>query len=281
MPRRRSRRFWWSTTSRSACIDNSPRANRARRPRAEYRRWLEFERAWLKIYDGVWTVSEEDRRVAVRESGRSAERRSTFRTASISTASGRRTAGRREEIFYVGSFRHLPNTIGFEKLEREVMPRVWKQFPEARLRVVAGPRYEQFWKKRPLDARIELHGFVEDLRPLYGERGGGRGSAGGVGRHEHQGAGGDGVREAGGHDAGRVRGARSARWSRRGDSRAIGSRSRRPSATCWPTERYASTIGARARATTEERFSWTAIAERAYESYCAVNVAVETLPGSV
>ena len=67
----------------------------------------------------------------------------------------------------MGSFRHLPNTIGFETLEREVMPRVWKRFPNARLRVVAGPRHEQFWKKHALDPRIELHGFVEDLRPLY------------------------------------------------------------------------------------------------------------------
>ena len=40
-------------------------------------------------------------------------------------------------------------------------------------------------------------------------------------------------------------------------------------------------IAAHARSTAEERFSWTAIADRAYESYCAVNVAVDTLPGSV
>src|SRR5262249_26697695 len=25
----------------------------------------------------------------------------------------------------------------------------------------------QYWKKRTLDRRIEMHGFVEDLRPLY------------------------------------------------------------------------------------------------------------------
>jgi len=40
-------------------------------------------------------------------------------------------------------------------------------------------------------------------------------------------------------------------------------------------------IGARARATVEERFSWIAIAEGAWRSYCAVNVAVETFPGSL
>jgi glycosyltransferase involved in cell wall biosynthesis len=72
------------------------------------------------------------------------------------------------EILYVGSFRHLPNVLGFETLRREVMPRIWQRVPEARLRVVAGPRHDHFLKDTlPTDWRVELHGFVEDLRPLY------------------------------------------------------------------------------------------------------------------
>ena len=43
------------------------------------------------------------------------------------------------EVLYVGSFRHRPNILGFEKLRREMMPRVWARCPDARLRVVAGP----------------------------------------------------------------------------------------------------------------------------------------------
>jgi len=35
-----------------------------------------------------------------------------------------------------------------------------------RLRVVAGPRHEEFWRGGT-DSRITVHGFVEDLRPLY------------------------------------------------------------------------------------------------------------------
>jgi glycosyltransferase involved in cell wall biosynthesis len=137
--------------------------------RAEHARWLSFERRWLQNYDGVWTVSEEDRLEAIREGKRAAQ--STFtipngvdidRFVPAAPAAG-------QEILYVGSFRHLPNILGFEKLEREVMPRVWERFPESRLRVVAGPQHEQFWKKRALDRRIEMHGFVEDLRPLYAD----------------------------------------------------------------------------------------------------------------
>jgi glycosyltransferase involved in cell wall biosynthesis len=53
------------------------------------------------------------------------------------------------------------------------MPRVWERVPEARLRVVSGPDPARYWRefmKRDLptfDPRIEVHAFVEDLRPLY------------------------------------------------------------------------------------------------------------------
>ena len=51
--------------------------------------------------------------------------------------------------------------------------RVWSRFPEARLRVVAGPDPERYWReflKREypvFDSHIIVHSFVEDLRPLY------------------------------------------------------------------------------------------------------------------
>jgi glycosyltransferase involved in cell wall biosynthesis len=54
------------------------------------------------------------------------------------------------------------------------MPIVWRRFAGARLRVVAGPEPERYWREfmrsdypRDLDSRIQVHGFVEDLRPLY------------------------------------------------------------------------------------------------------------------
>jgi glycosyltransferase involved in cell wall biosynthesis len=247
---------------------------------AEYQKWLEFERAWLKNYDGVWTVSEEDRGVVVRESGRSAD--TTFNVPNGVDIDRFRPQGNgtAQEILYVGSFRHLPNTIGFQKLEREVMPRVWKVFPGARLRVVAGPRYEQFWKKRPLDGRIEVQGFVEDLRPLYGsaavvvvplEVSAGTNikvlEAMACGRPvvtTPVGCAGLDLRD--GVDA-----------CIRADWESFAT------AVCdlLADRALRETMGTHARATTEERFSWTPIAERAFASYCAVNVAVDTLPGSV
>ena len=74
----------------------------------------------------------------------------------------------------MGSFRHLPNLLGFEKLRHHVMPAVWERFPEARLRVVAGPEPQHYWQRflgrefpKTLDSRIVMHAFLADLRPLY------------------------------------------------------------------------------------------------------------------
>jgi glycosyltransferase involved in cell wall biosynthesis len=139
----------------------------------EYRRWLAFERRWLASYEGVWTVSEEDRMSAVEAGGRADDR--TFSIPNgVDIGRFLPSEAQTGEIFYVGSFRHLPNIIGFERLLRDVMPRVWERIPEARLRVVAGPDHEFFWAKfgrngdlGALDPRVKIHGFVEDLRPLY------------------------------------------------------------------------------------------------------------------
>ena len=134
---------------------------------SEYQRWRDYECERLRAFDGVWTVSDEDREEAIRESGRAADL--TFAVPNgVDTARFvplEEPAGE-PEILYVGSFRHLPNLIGFEALRKAVMPWIWKRQPGVRLRVVAGPKYRTFWKGED-DPRITIHGFVEDLRPLY------------------------------------------------------------------------------------------------------------------
>ena len=140
---------------------------------AEYERWRRFESHWLRRFDGVWTVSAEDRELVIEEGSDPA---CTFAIPNGVDTARFLPAGEPEvapEVFYVGSFRHLPNVIGFDKLRGEVMPRVWERFPDARLRVVAGPDHEAFWRRfasngaRATDPRVTIHGFVEDLRPLY------------------------------------------------------------------------------------------------------------------
>ncbi len=141
---------------------------------AEYERWLQFEKAAFGRYRAVWVMSEDDRDRAL-ESGSPAA--ATF-VIPNGVDTGRYgcpgTLDGPAEIFYVGSFRHLPNILGFEKLRMEVMPGVWQRFPEVRLRVVAGPEPSRYWREltgqeyaADFDPRIEIHSFVADLRPLY------------------------------------------------------------------------------------------------------------------
>jgi glycosyltransferase involved in cell wall biosynthesis len=141
--------------------------------RAEYERWHRFERHWLSRYDAVWTMSEDDNARAL-EAGAPAGRTAVVANGvDIERFVPCEEPSAAPEVFYVGSFRHLPNILGFERLRHEIMPRVWEKLPEARLRVVSGPDPARYWReflKRDLpafDARIEVHAFVEDLRPLY------------------------------------------------------------------------------------------------------------------
>jgi glycosyltransferase involved in cell wall biosynthesis len=247
---------------------------------AEFGRWLAFERQWLKAYDGVWTVSGHDREIVAREAGKALQKIHCVPNGVDVERYHPEESAAKAEVLYVGSFRHLPNVIGFEKLEREVMPLVWRRFPEARLRVVAGPRHETFWRKREIDRRIEIHGFIEDLRPFYA-----RAAVVAVPLEVSAGTnikvleamacgravvttpvGCAGLELRDGVDVLiRMSGAPFAE----GICELLGDREMRDH------------IAVAARVTAEQRFSWKSIANVAYESYCAVNVAVTTLPGSV
>jgi glycosyltransferase involved in cell wall biosynthesis len=134
----------------------------------EYERWLAFESKWLSGYDAVWTMSSQDRVQAI-EAGAPAGR--TFVIANgvdLTRFTPRRESTEFPEVLYIGSFRHRPNVLGFERLVREIMPLVWSRFPGTRLRVVSGPSPEKYWTApRTADRRITMHAFVDDVRPLY------------------------------------------------------------------------------------------------------------------
>lgn len=136
----------------------------------EYRNWLQFERERLRAFDAVLTMSELDRSRAIEE-GSAPER--TFAVPNGVDLHRFSCGSKTEpgyEIFYVGSFRHGPNYLGFEELRCTIMHTVWREFPDARLRVVAGPEHLKHWPgSKQLDPRITVHGFVEDLVPLYRE----------------------------------------------------------------------------------------------------------------
>jgi glycosyltransferase involved in cell wall biosynthesis len=141
--------------------------------RQEYHRWREFERRWLNQFEGVWTVSDKDRLIAIHEGRRRPDRTFCVRNGvDIERFVPRQDDAECPEILYVGSFRHLPNVLGFENLRDRVLPRIWSRYPRTHCRVVAGPQPQQFWApfsgaSPEFDPRVTIHAFVEDLRPLY------------------------------------------------------------------------------------------------------------------
>ena len=139
-----------------------------RASREEYERWLAFERHWLERYDAVWTMSAEDQAQAL-EAGAPAGRTCVVANGvDLARFTPARETTDAPEVLYIGSFRHRPNVLGYERLAAEIMPAVWRRFPGARLRVVAGPEPEKYWTApRNPDRRIAMHAFVEDVRPLY------------------------------------------------------------------------------------------------------------------
>ena len=233
----------------------------------EYERWHNFERHWLRTFDSVWTMSDEDREIAIREGSSAASTFAVPNGVDIGRFLPRDEPTEAPEILYVGSFRHLPNVLGFEKLCQAVMPLVWSRHPQARLRVVAGPRHEEFWQGwNRLDRRVLVHGFVEDLRPLYA-----RASVAVAPLEVSAGtnikvleamacgkavvttpAGCAGLGLQHGYDA-RIQ----------GDWREFGGAV--SALLSDPASRRR--LAAHARRTAERRFSWTAIADRAYECY--------------
>jgi GT2 family glycosyltransferase/glycosyltransferase involved in cell wall biosynthesis len=74
-----------------------------------------------------------------------------------------RTDGREPgTMLFLGSFRHIPNQEALDWFVRLVLPRVLKQLPEGRLKVVGSeaPPNHSFASR----AEIDLVGFVEDVR---------------------------------------------------------------------------------------------------------------------
>jgi glycosyltransferase involved in cell wall biosynthesis len=78
-----------------------------------------------------------------------------------------------QRLLFVGSFRHFPNIEAYRFFTEKVWPQLSTQFPAMTLTVVAGPDHLLHWQQftrthAPAeDRRIDLQGFVADLRPLY------------------------------------------------------------------------------------------------------------------
>ena len=135
--------------------------------------WRDFEREALQCSDTVWTMSEEERALAIEY------RAPRNRTLAIPNGVDVRRYESEPKpegpptVLFVGSFRHLPNLLAYESLRTLIMPEVWRECPEAILHVIAGPLHEQAAERQhkasllAAHPNIHIEGFVSDVRPAY------------------------------------------------------------------------------------------------------------------
>ncbi len=140
--------------------------------RRDWRLVKRYEGLACRRFDGVIAVSQEDR-AALREALLSVDgvpNGSAITVIPIAIdVQGIKFVERApgaDRILHLGTMFWPPNVEGMLWFLREVMPRVWEGRPDARLEIVGArpPRVLRAWGGR--DARVRVHGYVEDPQPL-------------------------------------------------------------------------------------------------------------------
>jgi ribosomal protein S18 acetylase RimI-like enzyme len=135
----------------------------------DHRRWLRFEKKWIKRYPRVVVMSEQDRALLAQPNV-------------VVIPNGVDLARLTPEIeppgrglLFIGSFRHFPNIVAYRFFVEQIWPILCAQAPDISLTVVAGPDPLVYWREHtgltdlPDHDRIRILGFVADVRPLYVE----------------------------------------------------------------------------------------------------------------
>jgi glycosyltransferase involved in cell wall biosynthesis len=123
-----------------------------------------FERRVLADFQESWMVSRADMDAA-RELCPHARLRYAPNVVDVAAIVPVRPAVEERRALFVASFAYEPNRRGLHFLLEEVFPRVWAELPDARLTLVGTGLHES----PSSDPRVEVRGFVEDLRSAYAD----------------------------------------------------------------------------------------------------------------
>ncbi|MBX9600892.1 MAG: GNAT family N-acetyltransferase [Bryobacteraceae bacterium] len=129
-------------------------------------RWKRFETDAVRRFPRVAVMSEKDRQLLDIEHARvipNGVDLSRFQPAPEPVG---------ERLLFIGSFRHFPNIVAFRFFVEQVWPLLRERCPRLEVSVVAGPDPALYWREfaggdLPRDPRIDLAGFVRDVKPLY------------------------------------------------------------------------------------------------------------------
>lgn len=141
--------------------------------REQFHLWREFEQKALSEVRQVWTMSEQDRQLALQTGAPATATSVVPNGVDLLRFQPSEKPDSAPTVLFVGSFRHLPNLLAFETLRDAILPAVRSAVPNVRLHVVAGPDHESAaslaGKSRLLasDPGMSIEGFVSDVRPAY------------------------------------------------------------------------------------------------------------------
>jgi glycosyltransferase involved in cell wall biosynthesis len=122
-----------------------------------------FESELVRTFSETWMATHADERGAVELAGRDVATRYVPNVVDVAAIEPVAPSGR-GRILFVGDFTYPPNREALAFVSDEVLPRVWERRPEVRLGVVG-----RGLEPGDRDARIEVLGFVDDLRGAYAE----------------------------------------------------------------------------------------------------------------
>ncbi|HXJ38662.1 MAG TPA: glycosyltransferase family 4 protein, partial [Bryobacteraceae bacterium] len=137
--------------------------------------WHKFEHEALQSVAAVWTMSGQDRALALETGAPAVSTTVISNGVDLHRFQPAQKTSQAPTILFVGSFRHLPNLLAYEALCLRILPGVRNRIPNVHLHVIAGPDHQraaQLAGKASLLAPspgITMQGFVEDVRPAYRE----------------------------------------------------------------------------------------------------------------
>ncbi len=121
----------------------------------------------VRAADRVWTCSAEDARLLRETYGDGINTDivpNSIDTAHYAIVRERRSRNSAPLILYCGNFTYYPNAEAAERLIEKIMPLLWAADPTVRLTLVGNYPTKVMIAASKRDARIEVTGFVEDVR---------------------------------------------------------------------------------------------------------------------
>jgi glycosyltransferase involved in cell wall biosynthesis len=120
-----------------------------------------FERTVLRTFSESWMATRADQRGATALAGEEVATRYVPNVVDVRRIVPVEPSGR-EVLLFVGDFTYAPNREGLRFLVDEALPVAWRSRPGLRLLVAGRGVVEP-----PSDPRVEVLGFVDDLRSAY------------------------------------------------------------------------------------------------------------------